>query len=86
MTPLHRHLNTSVQGHIEVFARAPAPVRSQVETHVQEFGTAFKSDKFDAKALKHGPFAHQHLAVWGAWPMAHFYEVLGPVLTPEQRA
>jgi Spy/CpxP family protein refolding chaperone len=59
---------------------------SQVETHVQEFGTAFKSDKFDAKALKHGPFAHQHLAVWGAWRMAHFYEVLGPVLSPEQRA
>jgi Spy/CpxP family protein refolding chaperone len=59
---------------------------SQVETHIQEFGTAFKSDKFDAKALKHGPFAHQHLAVWGAWRMAHFYEVLGPVLTPEQRA
>jgi Spy/CpxP family protein refolding chaperone len=59
---------------------------SQVETHIQEFGTAFKSDKFDAGALKHGPFAHQHLAVWGAWRMAHFYEVLGPVLTPEQRA
>lgn len=59
---------------------------SQVETHIQEFGTAFKSDKFDAKALKHGPFAHQHLAVWGAWRTAHFYETIGPVLTPEQRA
>jgi len=59
---------------------------SQVETHIEEFGTAFKADKFDAKALKHGPFAHQHLAVWGAWRMAHFYEALGPALTPEQRA
>jgi Spy/CpxP family protein refolding chaperone len=59
---------------------------SQVDTHLQEFSTAFKSDKFDAKALKHGPFAHQHLAVWGAWRMAHFYEAVGPVLRPEQRA
>jgi Spy/CpxP family protein refolding chaperone len=59
---------------------------SQVDAHIQEFGAAFKSDKFDAKALKHGPFAHQHLAVWGAWHMAHFYEAVGPVLTPEQRA
>jgi len=59
---------------------------SQVEAHIQDFGTAFKADKFDAKTLKHGPFAHQHLAVWGAWRMAHFYEAVGPVLTPEQRA
>lgn len=59
---------------------------AQVEAHIQEFGTAFKSDKFDAKALKHGPFASQHMAVWGAWRMAHLYEALGPVLTPDQRA
>jgi Spy/CpxP family protein refolding chaperone len=59
---------------------------SQVEAHIQEFATAFNSDKFDAKALKHGSFAHQHVAVWGAWRMAHFYEAVGPVLTPEQRA
>ena len=58
---------------------------SQVDAHIQEFGTAFKSDKFDAKALKHGAFAHQHVAVWGTWRMAHFYEAVGPVLTPEQR-
>jgi Spy/CpxP family protein refolding chaperone len=58
---------------------------SQVDAHIQDFGTAFKSDTFDAKMLKHGPFAHQHLAVWGAWRMAHFYEAVGPVLTPEQR-
>ena len=59
---------------------------TQVEAHMQEFATAFNSEKFDAKALKHGPFAHQHVAVWGAWRMAHFYEAVGPVLTPEQRA
>jgi Spy/CpxP family protein refolding chaperone len=59
---------------------------SQIEAYIQEFGTAFKADTFDPTALKHGPFAHQHLAVWGAWRMAHFYEAVGPVLTPEQRA
>ncbi len=59
---------------------------SQVEAHLEEFGKAFESETFDAKLLKHGPFAQQHLAVWGAWRMAHFYEAVGPVLTPEQRA
>jgi Spy/CpxP family protein refolding chaperone len=58
---------------------------SQVDTHIQEFATAFNSDKFDAKSLKHGHFANQQVAVWGAWRMAHFYEAVGPVLTPEQR-
>jgi Spy/CpxP family protein refolding chaperone len=59
---------------------------TQVEAHLQEFATAFESETFDAKLLKHGPFAQQHVAVWGAWRMAHFYEALGPALTPEQRA
>jgi Spy/CpxP family protein refolding chaperone len=59
---------------------------TQVEAHIQEFGAAFKADKFDAKTLKHGPFAHQHLAVWGARRMAHFYEAIDPILTSDQRA
>jgi Spy/CpxP family protein refolding chaperone len=58
----------------------------QVETYVQEFGTAFKAETFDAKTLQHGPFAHEHLAVWGAKRTAHFYEAVAPLLTPEQRA
>jgi Spy/CpxP family protein refolding chaperone len=57
----------------------------QVETYIQEFGTAFKAEAFDAKTLQHGPFAHEHLAVWGARRMAHFYEVIDPLLTSEQR-
>jgi Spy/CpxP family protein refolding chaperone len=59
---------------------------TQVEAHIQEFGAAFKADKFDAGTLKHGPFAHQHLAVWGARRMAHFYEAIDPILTADQRA
>ncbi len=58
---------------------------AQVEAHIQEFGTAFKGATFDAKTLQRGPFVHQHLAAWGARRMAHFYETLDPLLTPEQR-
>jgi Spy/CpxP family protein refolding chaperone len=57
----------------------------QVETYIHEFGTAFKAETFDAKTLQHGPFVHQHLAVWGARRVAHFYEAIDPLLTPEQR-
>jgi Spy/CpxP family protein refolding chaperone len=59
---------------------------AQVEAHIQEFGTAFKATTFDAKTLQRGAFVHQHLAVWGARRMAHFYEAIDPLLTPEQRA
>ena len=58
----------------------------RVETYIQAFGTAFKAETFDAKTLKGGPLVHQHLAVWGAERMAHFYEAIVPVLTPEQRS
>jgi Spy/CpxP family protein refolding chaperone len=58
---------------------------AQVEAHIQEFGAAFKAATFDAKTLTHGPFAHQHLAAWGVRRMAHFYEAVDPLLTPEQR-
>jgi len=59
---------------------------AQVDAHIQEFDSAFKSATFDAKTLLRGPFVHQHLAVWGARRMAHFYEAIDPLLTPEQRA
>ncbi len=58
---------------------------AQVDAHIQEFGTAFKAATFDAKTLQRGAFVHQHLAVWGARRMAHFYEAIDPLLTPEQR-
>jgi len=58
---------------------------AQVEAHIQEFGAAFKGSTFDAKTLKRGPLAHENLAVWGAKRMAHLYESVDPLLTPEQR-
>jgi Spy/CpxP family protein refolding chaperone len=58
---------------------------AQVDAHIQEFGTAFKAATFDAKTLPHAVFAQQHLAVWGTRRMAHFYEAIDPLLTPEQR-
>jgi Spy/CpxP family protein refolding chaperone len=56
------------------------------EAHLNAFATAFVADKFDPKALQAtaGPAAahhHKH----GALRMAHFYEAVVPVLTPEQR-
>ena len=58
---------------------------AQVEAHIQEFGTAFKADKFDAKSLQHASGANSHVAGWGARRMAHFFAAVTPVLTPEQR-
>jgi Spy/CpxP family protein refolding chaperone len=58
---------------------------AQVDAHIQEFGTAFKGATFDAKTLPHAGFAQQHLAVWGTRRMAHFYEAIDPLLTPDQR-
>jgi Spy/CpxP family protein refolding chaperone len=58
---------------------------AQVDAHVQELGTTFKTATFDAKTLQRGPFVNQHLAVWGAWRMASVYEAIDPLLTPDQR-
>jgi Spy/CpxP family protein refolding chaperone len=59
--------------------------RDKVEAHVKAFETAFASDKFDAKALSSGKEVNAHLSGWGAERLAHFVEVVTPVLTPEQR-
>jgi Spy/CpxP family protein refolding chaperone len=53
--------------------------------HISAFGTAFEAASFDAKTLKSGDTVNAHLASWGATTMAHFYEAVVPVLTPEQR-
>jgi Spy/CpxP family protein refolding chaperone len=58
---------------------------ASVETHLQEFGTAFKAATFDAKTLQHRQMVNEHLAVWGARRMAHLYEAIDPLLTAEQR-
>jgi Spy/CpxP family protein refolding chaperone len=58
----------------------------EVTTHIQAFGDAFRSEKFDAKALTGASGANAHLAGWGAAHLAHFIEAVSPVLTPDQRA
>jgi Spy/CpxP family protein refolding chaperone len=58
----------------------------EVATYIRAFGDAFRSEKFDAKALTGANGANAHLAGWGAAHLAHFVEAVSPVLTPEQRA
>jgi Spy/CpxP family protein refolding chaperone len=67
---------------------APAGPRGEfdpkkVEAHVQAFATAFESGSFDAKSVISN--ADADLASHGATRMAHFYETVTPLLTPEQR-
>jgi len=58
----------------------------EIATHIRAFGEAFRSEKFDAKALAGASSADAHLAGWGAAHLAHFIEAVSPVLTPDQRA
>jgi Spy/CpxP family protein refolding chaperone len=58
----------------------------EIATHIQAFGDAFRSEKFDAKALTGASGANAHLAGWGAAHLAHFIEAVSPVLTSDQRA
>jgi Spy/CpxP family protein refolding chaperone len=59
--------------------------KAEGEAHLKAFGTAFASEKFDAKQITTGAAANAHIATWGATRLAHLYEALTPVLTPEQR-
>jgi Spy/CpxP family protein refolding chaperone len=57
-----------------------------VDAHIQAFATAFVADKFDPKSLAPSATAAAgHIARHGAGRLAHFYEAVTPVLTPEQR-
>jgi Spy/CpxP family protein refolding chaperone len=58
----------------------------KVATHLHAFSAAFESPSFDAKTLASADVVNAHLGTWGAARMAHFYEAVTPVLTPEQRA
>jgi Spy/CpxP family protein refolding chaperone len=58
----------------------------EVAAHIRAFGDAFRSEKFDAKALTGANGANAHLAGWGAAHLAHFVEAVSPALTPDQRA
>jgi Spy/CpxP family protein refolding chaperone len=58
----------------------------EIATHIQAFGDAFRSEKFDAKTLTGASGANAHLAGWGAAHLAHFIEAVSPVLNSDQRA
>jgi Spy/CpxP family protein refolding chaperone len=67
-------------------AREARPLDSQeVAAHLKGFGDAFRSDKFEAKALTTASDVNAHAAGWGAAHMAHFVETVSPLLTTEQR-
>jgi Spy/CpxP family protein refolding chaperone len=57
----------------------------EVQDHLKAFGTAFKSDTFDAKKLAGGKAAATHMAKWGATRRARFLEAAASILTPDQR-
>ena len=56
---------------------------ARVEAHVKAFTDAFAADAFDANAIRTADGANAHVATVGAARMAHFYEVVTPLLTPE---
>ncbi len=53
------------------------------EAHMHAFATGFVAESFDAKSVTAN--ANGHLATHGSKRMAHFYETVTPLLTPEQR-
>jgi Spy/CpxP family protein refolding chaperone len=58
----------------------------EIANHLHAFGDAFRSEKFDAKALPTASSANAHMVGWGAAHLARFVETISPVLTPDQRA
>jgi Spy/CpxP family protein refolding chaperone len=58
---------------------------SEMDGYMKTFRAAFVADSFDAKTLGSANAASAHVARAGAGRMAHFYEVVTPLLTPEQR-
>jgi len=78
---------TKIKANLSAAAKdAVKPDPQKVEAHLQAFGTAFRAETFDAKALSTGGPANAHLASWGATRVALMFESVTPVLTPDQRA
>jgi Spy/CpxP family protein refolding chaperone len=59
---------------------------TEIQEHLHVFGDAFRSEKFDARALVAANDANARLVGWGTSHMAHFVEAVSPVLTPDQRS
>jgi type IV secretory pathway TrbF-like protein len=64
----------------------PSPAHeNEIQDYLRDFSQAFRSDTFDASTLKAASGASGHMAEWGATRLAHFCEVVNPMLTDEQR-
>jgi Spy/CpxP family protein refolding chaperone len=58
---------------------------AKVEAHLRAFETSFAGNTFDAKSLPAGKDANAAMTGWAAERTARFFEVVAPVITPEQR-
>jgi len=61
------------------------PDPAAIDAHIKAFETAFVAEKFDAKSLTTADAANTSISKWGGARMARFYEIVTPLLTPEQR-
>ncbi len=57
----------------------------EIATHLRAFDEAFEKEPFDARSLGGVSDANADMASWGAAHLAHFVEMVNPVLTPDQR-
>ncbi len=55
------------------------------EEHMAAFISSFSADQFDAKTLTTADKGNSSVAGWGAMRMVRMYEVMAPILTPDQR-
>ncbi len=65
-------------------ANLPKLDHAEIDAHIKKWGEAFVTDGFDSTKVG-GEEVNAHLASAGAGRMAHFYVVIAPILTPDQR-
>jgi hypothetical protein len=63
----------------------PKADSAAVEGHVHGFAGAFAADDFDARSLRQPDASHGQLGRPGTARMVRFYEIVTPLLTPDQR-
>jgi Spy/CpxP family protein refolding chaperone len=63
----------------------PKPDAAALDAHLKAFETAFVADTFDAKTLTTANAANAHISKHGTARTVRFYEIVTPLLTPEQR-
>ncbi len=63
----------------------PKPDPAALDAHIKAFETAFVADTFDAKTLATANAANAAVSKHGTARTVRFYEIVVPLLTPEQR-